>query len=53
MDDHKKPEDPKKNPRNHKAPIHDRAPRPDEKNQTLRGGKRAKVRGSTGGSPAN
>jgi hypothetical protein len=53
MDEPKKQEEPMKNPRNRKAPVRDRAPRPDEKNQTFRGGKRARVRGRTDGTSAN
>lgn len=53
MDEPKKPEDPKKNPRNHKAPIRDREPRSDEKNHAFRGSKRVRVRGRTNGNPAN
>ena len=49
MDEPEKPEEPKKNPRDRKAPIRDRGPRPDEKSQTFRGGRRATVRGTTGG----
>ncbi len=48
MDEPEKPEEPKKNPRDRKAPIRDRGPRPDEKSQTFRGGRRATVRGTTG-----
>jgi hypothetical protein len=53
MDDPKKPEEPTKNPRNRKAPVNDRGPRPDEKSQTFRGGKRVRVRGRTNGTSAN
>jgi hypothetical protein len=52
MDDPKKPEEPKKNPRDRKASARDREPRPDEKSQTFRGGKRARVRGRTNGTAA-
>jgi hypothetical protein len=53
MDEPKKLEYPMRNPRNRKAPIRDRGPRPEGKTQTFRGGKRARVRGRTNGTAAS
>ncbi len=53
MHEPKKPGGKKKNPRNRKASGRERESWPDEKSQTFRGGKRERVRGRTGDTPAN